>query len=180
MIKNDKEVLLSEQQLVDCSTEYGNNGCGGGLVEYAYHYATDVPLQTEDQYPYQAKNGKCQVDPKTTEGVKLSDFKDIHPHDPVLLAQALQLGPVSIGVDASGIAFQFYNKGIIKRWCGTTIDHAVLLVGYGTDKGTDYWLVKNSWAKDWGENGYLRIKRDMTKKDEGMCGILQTPCYPIL
>ena len=85
-----------------------------------------------------------------------------------------------MGVDASGLAFKFYKSGIIKRFCGDTIDHAVLLVGYGTEKGTDYWLVKNSWNNDWGEKGYFRVLRDMTKKDTGMCGILQTPSYPIL
>lgn len=100
--------------------------------------------------------------------------------DPVALATALTIGPVSIGVDASGLAFKFYKSGIIKKFCGTAIDHAVLLVGYGTEKGTDYWLVKNSWTSDWGENGYFRILRDMSKKDEGVCGELQTPSYPIV
>jgi len=112
--------------------------------------------------------------------VKLSDFKEVQRHDPVQLAQALQLGPVSIGVDASGWGFAMYKNGIIKRWCGDEINHAVLLVGYGTDKGVDYWLVKNSWGEKWGENGYFRVLRDMTKMDTGMCGILQTPTYPIL
>jgi C1A family cysteine protease len=87
------------------------------------------------------------------------------------LALALQKGPVSIGVDASGLGFKLYKSGIIKRWCGTDIDHAVLLVGYGTEKGVDYWLVKNSWGASWGENGYFRVLRDMEKKDAGMCGI---------
>ncbi len=88
------------------------------------------------------------------------------------LANALLLGPVSVGVDASGFAFKFYKSGIITKWCGTEIDHAVLLVGYGTDsKGTDYWLVKNSWASNWGENGYFRVLRNMTTQDAGMCGI---------
>jgi C1A family cysteine protease len=90
------------------------------------------------------------------------------------------LGPVSIGVDANDSAYKFYKSGIIKKRCGTVINHAVLLVGYGTDNGVDYWMVKNSWGGKWGEDGYFRILRDMNKKDEGMCGIQQTPCYPIV
>jgi len=100
--------------------------------------------------------------------------------DPVELATVLTQQPISIGVDASGFSFKFYKNGIIKKRCGTYIDHAVLLVGYGTEKGTDYWLVKNSWGEKWGESGYFRVLRDMTKTDGGMCGILETPSYPVL
>lgn len=178
-IQNGSEILMSEQQLIDCSVDYGNNGCSGGLVEYGYHYATDVPLETEDQYPYKATNQKCQA--KTLPGdIKLSDFKEVQRFDPNQLATALVKGPVSVGVDASGIAFKLYKKGIITRWCGDSIDHAVLLVGYGTDKGTDYWLIKNSWSTTWGEAGYFRVARDMKDTGTGMCGIQQTPSYPIL
>lgn len=167
-IKDGKARLLSEQQLVDCSISFGNNGCGGGLVEYAFNYATKHGLASEDEYPYTATDGTC----KDIEGESiLSSFKDVQRFSPTQLAAALQLGPVSIGVDASGFGFKFYKSGIISRLCGTSIDHAVLLVGYGTEKGKDYWLVKNSWASDWGENGYFRVLRDMEKQDEGMCGI---------
>jgi len=101
----------------------------------------------------------------------LSDLKEVERFSPEQLATALQLGPVSVGVDASDHAFKFYKSGIIKKRCGTSIDHAVLLVGYGTDNGVDYWLVKNSWTATWGEDGYFRVLRDMGAKDEGMCGI---------
>lgn len=63
----------------------------------------------------------------------MTDFKDVQRFDPIQLATALLSGPVSVGVDASGLAFKFYKSGIIKQFCGTSIDHAVLLVGYGTD-----------------------------------------------
>lgn len=178
-IKNGKSILLSEQQLVDCSVSYGNNGCSGGLVEYAFNYAKHVPLETESEYPYKAANQKCAA-AAHPDDVQLSTFYEVARFSPMDLAMALQKGPVSVGVDASGIAFKFYKKGIIKKWCGTDIDHAVLLVGYGTDSGVDYWLVKNSWGKDWGESGYFRVLRDMDKKDEGMCGIQQTPSYPVV
>jgi len=83
---------------------------------------------------------------------------------------------VSIGVDASGIAFKLYNSGIISRLCGTAIDHAVLLVGYGTEKGKDYWLIKNSWGDDWGERGYFRAALD--RDGPGVCGILLDAVRP--
>jgi len=158
---------------------YGNNGCSGGLVEYAYHYLEYQPLETETQYPYTAKNGKC-VQQAQTGDVKLTNFVDVQRFSPVALAQGLTLGPVSVGVNAANLAFKMYKSGIIKKGCPTDIDHAVLAVGYGTESGTDYWLVKNSWGADWGDNGYFKVLRDMTKNDAGMCGIQQTPCYPIL
>jgi C1A family cysteine protease len=178
-IKNGSDILLSEQQLVDCTISYGNNGCNGGLVEYAYHYLENVPLETEAQYPYSAKNLKCSAAAMSGD-VSVTDFKEVERFSPTQLAQALTLGPVSVGVDASGLGFQTYKSGIIKKFCGTSIDHAVLAVGYGTEDNDDYWLVKNSWGAKWGENGYFRVLRDMTKNDEGMCGIQQTPTYPIL
>ena len=180
MIKGGEQVLLSEQQLVDCSLSYGNNGCGGGLVEYAFNYVKHKPLETEDEYPYQAKDSKCTQDVHPGD-VQLSDFKDVQRFNPEQLAQALQLGPVSVGVNAATFGFKFYKSGVIKRACnGDSIDHAVLAVGYGTEKGTPYWLVKNSWGADWGEKGYFKVLRDMKATDGGMCGILYTPAYPIL
>uniref|UniRef100_A0A7S3CIY7 Uncharacterized protein n=1 Tax=Strombidium rassoulzadegani TaxID=1082188 RepID=A0A7S3CIY7_9SPIT len=179
-IKTGGKQLFSEQQLIDCSISFGNNGCSGGLVEYAFNYAKHVPMETETQYPYKAANQKC-AQAELEGDLQISDFKEVQRFNPEQLAQALNLGPVSVGVDASGVAFKFYKSGVIKKWCGTSIDHAVLAVGYGTDSdGSDYWLVKNSWGGDWGEHGYFRVLRDMSKEDEGTCGILQTPSYPIV
>ena len=93
--------------------------------------------------------------------------------------EAAAQGPVSIAVDAAAIGWQLYHGGILKRFCGTSLDHGVLLVGYGTEKGTDYWIVKNSWGASWGESGYIRIKRDMDKKGAGVCGLQQAASYPI-
>ena len=115
-----------------------------------------------------------------TGDVKVTNFVDVQRFSPTALAQGLTLGPVSVGVNAANAAFKLYKNGIIKKMCPTDIDHAVLAVGYGTDAGTDFWLVKNSWGSDWGDKGYFRVLRDMNKNDAGMCGIQQTPCYPIL
>jgi KDEL-tailed cysteine endopeptidase len=72
----------------------------------------------------------------------------------------------------------FYKKGIIKRFCGIFPDHAALVVGYGSEDGTDYWLLKNSWGTKWGEKGYFRIMKEMDKDYEGLCGIQEMPSYP--
>ena len=76
------------------------------------------------------------------------------------------------------MAFQAYKSGIIKRFCGTSLDHAVLAVGYGTENGSDFWLVKNSWGTSWGEKGYVKIARDMSKNGPGVCGIQLKANFP--
>ena len=152
--------------MVDCTISWGNNGCSGGLVEYAYHYLESNYVITEAEYPYNGQNNKCASESKTSELFNVADFKEVERFSPEQLAQAMTQNPVSVGVDASDMAFKFYKKGIIKKRCGDTIDHAVLAVGYGTDNGTDYWLVKNSWNEEWGDNGYFKIARGT---DE--CGI---------
>lgn len=97
-------------------------------------------------------------------------------NDPKALMDAVSQGPVSIAIDASGVALQLYFGGIIRKFCGTSLDHGVLLVGYGTEKTilfgeTDYWIVKNSWGSWWGEKGYFKIKREMDKTGKGICGL---------
>ena len=174
-IKNKNLVSFSEQQLVDCSTAQGNQGCNGGLMDDAFTYAEKTAMDTEAQYPYTARDGTCHA----TAGVAtITGFTDVTPNSPTALATAAALGPVSIAIDASGIAFQLYHGGIMKKFCGQSLDHGVLLVGYGTDNGTDFWLVKNSWGASWGEKGYFRILREMDKQGGGVCGLQQQPSYP--
>ena len=176
-IKNGNLVSFSEQQLVDCSTAQGNMGCNGGLMDYAFEYAEKTALDLESQYPYTGRDGTCNV-PTAGTGQVVS-YADVTSKSPAALAAAVAEGPVSVAIDAAGIAFQLYHSGIIKRFCGTSLDHGVLVVGYGTDAGVDYWLLKNSWGSGWGEKGYFRIKRDMTKtSDAGVCGLQLQPSYP--
>lgn len=164
-------VSLSEQQLVDCSGSYGNNGCNGGDMDAAFQYIEANGLCTEASYPYKAAQGTCK---KCSAVAHLNGYIDISDETGIL--SELQKGPVSIGLEADQSVFQFYSGGVLDdSSCGTQLDHGVLIVGYGTDgsTGKDYWIVKNSWGSDWGENGYIRIVRN-----KGMCGIGQMQSRP--
>jgi len=174
-------ISLSEQQLIDCSTSFGNFGCKGGLMDGAFEYAEGVKVVTEAEYPYAHKNGTCKdMSEMKTKIDEVKSFLNVTSKDPNALAAALVNGPVSIAIDANGLGFQFYKHGILKRFCGANLDHGVLAVGYGTESdGTNFWIVKNSWGAGWGESGYVRIQRDMTKQGPGLCGLQLQPVQPI-
>merc|ERR1712167_141836 len=114
----------------------------GGLMDYAFKYVESHKIELESDYPYTGRDGSCHAKGGVAE---VKTFTDVTPKSPEALATALQNGPVAIAVDAS-FGWQMYFGGIKKYLCGTSLDHGVLLVGYGTDKNTDYWLVKNSWG----------------------------------
>lgn len=86
--------------------------------------------------------------------------------------------PVTVGICGSERAFQFYSKGIFGGPCSTALDHAVLIVGYGSENGVDYWIVKNSWGTRWGMKGYIHILRN-SQNSQGVCGINMLASYPI-
>ena len=173
-------VSLSEQQLVDCSGKYGNNGCNGGLMESAFSYAVDNGMCTEDEIPYTATDGntcgKC-----SSPSAKFSGCVSVTPSNQLHLKEAVSRGPVSIAIEADTFTFQHYTGGVLtSNMCGTNLDHGVLVVGYGTEDETPYWIVKNSWGTGWGENGYIRIARSESENDDGVCGIAMQPAYPIV
>jgi C1A family cysteine protease len=178
-IKNKNLVSFSEQQLVDCSTDEGNMGCNGGLMDYAFTYVESAKLETESDYPYTAQDGDC--DYSASKGkVELKGFKDVTPNSPSQLQAAVALGPVSVAIEADTSVFQSYSSGIISSTgCGTQLDHGVLVVGYGTDAGKDFWILKNSWGTQWGEKGFFRVARS-SKTGPGICGLQMQPSYPTL
>jgi len=147
-------------------------------MDDAFTHAETHGIETEAQYPYKGRNGKCAE--LATGGVKVASFADVTVNDPEALAEAVSKGPVSIAIDASSPLFQLYWGGIMSLYCGTSLDHGVLLVGYGTDNGKPYWLVKNSWGAHWGEKGFFRMKRDMSKKGPGFCGLQLSASQPII
>ena len=178
-IAGNKLTSFSEQQLVDCSKAEGNQGCNGGLMDDAFTYLEKNKIETEADYGYTARDGTCKYD--ATKGVTGDkSFHDVTPKDPVALKTALQGGPVSVAIDAGGLNFQLYFGGIMKHFCGTSLDHGVLVVGYGTEGSTDYWILKNSWGAGWGEKGYFRILRTMDAQGPGVCGLQLDASYPIV
>jgi len=179
--KTGKLVELSEQNLVDCSkgAPYYNKGCEGGLPDKAYQYIKDNHgIDTEKSYPYDAKDETCHFK-KANIGATDSGFVDIKSGDGDALAMAIAAhGPISVGIDASHRSFQFYSHGIYNEpMCSPqSIDHGVLAVGYAPG----YWLVKNSWATTWGEEGYIRMKRNINLDFDGDCGITDMASYPLV
>jgi len=171
-IATGKLVSLSEQQLVDCAGSQGNQGCNGGLMDYGFEYVIKNGLTTEEAYPYTAKDGTCQSSGKTS-AVSLSSYSDVTRNNEAALMTAVNLGPVSVAIEADRSAFQSYKSGVLDSFfCGKQLDHGVLVVGYGTD-GKDYWTVKNSWGASWGEKGYIRL---IHGKDE--CGLADAASQP--
>lgn len=170
---------LSEQDLVDCSTE--NSGCNGGLMDYAFEFVEgNGGLCTEAAYPYVAKQHKKCKHKKTTKYDPISSYTDVAQSTADLMA-AVQSGPVSVAIEADQTSFQYYTGGVLTDACGTSLDHGVLAVGYGTDGSDDYWTVKNSWGGDWGESGYIRLCRNCNANDgAGQCGILTSASYPVV
>jgi len=177
-IAKDELVSLSEQQLVDCSKSYGNHGCNGGLMDGAFHYAMDNGMCGESDYSYTASGGTCEeCDPL----VKISGCVDVTASNEVDLKTAVSIGPVSVAIEADTKTFQLYKSGVLTGdACGTNLDHGVLAVGYGTEDGTEYWLVKNSWGTSWGEAGYIKIGRSESTNSKGVCGIAMQPSYPVV
>jgi C1A family cysteine protease len=174
-------INLSEQQLVDCAgLRYGNLGCNGGLMDGAFAYVQDKGQCLLQDYAYTASDGDCKAS-QCASAVSVSGCMDVAPQSEPTLLRALAQGPVSVAIDASSSAFQRYKSGILDTTtCGTELNHGVLLVGYGTDNGTNYWTVKNSWGTDWGESGYIRMLRGTTTSGDGMCGIAMQPSYPLI
>ena len=165
---------LSEQQLVDCAWFYACLGCSGGDMGRAMGYVKANKLETEDDYPYLAKDGSCHYN-KAKGKVTISGHKFVEAYSVDDLEKAAAQQPVSVAIEADADVFRYYKTGILDSdECGTSLNHGVLLVGYGTDNGTPYWLVKNSWSTKWGDQGYVKI----AKNDDNICGILSNAVFP--
>ncbi|KAJ0981127.1 hypothetical protein J5N97_009382 [Dioscorea zingiberensis] len=174
-----KNITLSEQQLVDCAQAFNNNGCQGGLPSQAFQYVRyNGGLDTETSYPYQATDGKCSYK-QANIGVKVIDTVNITMDAEDELKHAVGVvRPVSIAFEVVN-SFMSYKSGVYSSdTCGSSpmdVNHAVLAVGYGVEKGVPYWLVKNSWGADWGMDGYFKMVLG-----KNMCGVATCASYPVV
>ncbi|XP_075305341.1 cathepsin K-like isoform X1 [Odontesthes bonariensis] len=172
-------VSLSPQNLVDCSTVVGNLGCRGGYITKSYSYIIqNGGVDSESFYPYEHQNGKCRYSAKGKAGY-CSNFHVLPRGDErALQAAVASVGPIAVAVNAMLPSFHMYRGGLYNEpSCNPKfVNHAVLVVGYGTDAGQDYWLVKNSWGPQWGEGGFIRIARNR----RNICGIATLGVYPTL
>jgi C1A family cysteine protease len=185
-IQNGNLESFSEQQLVDCD-KLGNggrdHGCNGGLMDNAFQWIINNDgLCSENDYPYESgvttDRGNCQ-DCNNIKNSNIKHFVDVEPSSDDAMMTALSKQPVSIAIQADQKDFQLYKSGVFTGNCGTNLDHGVLTVGYGTENGDDYYLVKNSWSESWGDNGYIKLGRGKQYNNgDGQCGLLLQASYP--
>ncbi|XP_070712365.1 cathepsin K-like [Pempheris klunzingeri] len=182
-IKYRKLISLSEQQLVDCDHEIVDNGCEGGLPVLAFEYIRENGIVTEDQYKYNGYDNYCQLSKINHDKLNYTKIKGytVIASDESALTEALHdIGPISVAIDVADKSFQFYKKGVYQsKYCKSDIgslNHAVLAVGFGYDEKSKkpYYIVKNSWGEQWGEEGYIRMIRDAGNQ----CGIASFASYP--
>ncbi|KAM7251436.1 hypothetical protein ACFE04_023319 [Oxalis oulophora] len=171
-------ITLSEQELVDCDKAY-NAGCNGGLMDYAFQFIIqNGGIDSAQDYPYRGYDNQCDPSRVNSKVVSIDGYEDVPPYDESALKTAVAHQPVSVAIEAGGPTFQFYESGIFSGRCGAALDHGVVVVGYGTENGMDYWLVRNSWGADWGESGYIKMERNVVGYT-GKCGIAMEASYPI-
>jgi len=167
---------LSEQELVDCDTL--DLGCDGGTMDDAFEFAMQHGLTLESVYPYKGWDDRCNSRKEKLYYGTIDGYKDVKQTEHAL-KKAVAQQPVSVAIDASSWAFQFYAGGIYDEPCGATLDHGVLVVGYhaNTRHSEGYWIIKNSWGTDWGDEGYIKFRMGMDG-GIGECGIVLMASYP--
>lgn len=180
-IKTGELISLSEQELVDCDTT--NEGCDGGYMDYAFEWViNNGGIDSETDYPYTSVTGyggTCNTTKEQIKVVSIDGYKDVEEEESAVLCAVVQQ-PVSAGMDGSAIDFQLYTGGVYDGDCSSNpnnIDHAVLIVGYGSENDEDYWIVKNSWGTSWGLEGYFYLRRN-TDSQYGVCAINAMVSYP--
>jgi len=173
-LKHKKLVSLSEQQLIDCSEEFGNHGCNGGSMVNSYKYLIYCGgIEANSSYPYTGRDGTCQYNRQAV-SCNVDGWIDLASGSENDLTNALYVAPLSAAIDASHRSFQLYSHGTYyEEECSSTdLDHGILVVGYGAL----YYIVKNSWGSEWGMNGYI----NMARLRDNNCGIATVASYAVV
>lgn len=155
-IANGTLYKLSEQQLVDCVKLCF--GCNGGNASLAFNYYQNHYAESETAYPYTAKTGACNYNSAAATVVKTTGWTNVTANSPDSMKSALANNPLSVAIQANQLVFQMYSSGVFTDTsCGTQLDHATNVVGWGTTGTMEYWIMRNSWGTAWGMQGYMQI-----------------------
>jgi hypothetical protein len=148
-------------------------------MDYAFDFIIrNGGVDSEEDYPYKGVDGRCDQNRKNAKVVSIDSYEDVPVYNEKALQKAVANQPVSVAIEGGGRDFQLYESGIFTGKCGLDLDHGVNVVGYGSENGMAYWIVRNSWGDYWGEKGYVRMQRNVAAKS-GLCGIAIEPSYPI-
>jgi len=165
-LKTGQLVSLSEEEILSCATS--GNGCNGGLMNDAYEFVIkNRGLESESEYPFSGSAGKCQM--SGSSAASISGWTLLKAKSVAMLQSAVRTqGPVAVAINADQM--QFYRSGIDVCMTSAQVNHGVLIVGYGSQNGEDFWIIKNSWGSSWGQNGYYYISTA-----NGACGVGEIP-----
>jgi C1A family cysteine protease len=171
---------LAPQQIVDCDQGRGDQGCNGGDTPTAYQYVIAAGGQdSESAYPYQGVDEACAFKPAAVVA-KIQDWTYItkNKNETEMAAKMIVQGPLSICVDAS--SWQFYYGGVITNLCAAELDHCVMITGFRDQvdwfgSKVPIWNIRNSWGADWGENGFVWVKRG-----SDLCGVAEEVTIPLV
>lgn len=138
---------------MECDVSSDTQGCEGGDMKITFQYIKKIGgITTENDYPYKGKDGTCQKKKTRDHAVKISVYEAVPANNQNRVQAAVAQQPVSVAIDAGNFEFQLYSSGIFSGSCADQLNHGVAAVGYGESRGREYWLVKNSWGRDWGES----------------------------
>lgn len=171
----------SEQQLIDCDHKYDRGCSGGGWLNAIQYTIRNKGITEEDKYPYTGKDGACN---KTLahekHALRVTSWEDVPYSNETAMAQALTMRPIIVAICVGPALddWHAYKGGIFDAPCcekpsEITLDHGIVVVGYGEEGGVPYWVLKNSWGATWGEQGFMRIRRN--HGPHGKCALASFP-----
>ncbi|KAK9885465.1 hypothetical protein WA026_010960 [Henosepilachna vigintioctopunctata] len=175
-ISSGKLRSLSVQNLNDCSWSERNSGCQGGWAHFAFEYVKKNGIESEEDYPYFVHDLQCKADSSKVV-TKISDYVHIEAGNEEDLKNAIARQPVSVAIVANN-NLRAYHSGIFSDpACNNHIlNHIVVAIGYGSENGHDYYIVRNSWGEAFGENGYFKLARNQGN----MCRVTDVAYYPVI